>query len=492
MIKKLLAVSAALLLIMTLIPFSVEATPKSNAVSPDWPDGTFHGTWHNRTASGSLQGTIDQGRRDTLGTFTADWTNNATTGHVTGFFCGSLFLGRWEGANQSSLLVGHVATNATGFTGLLILQGHGLVRITGQYQASFLPALTGPYHIGVQSIPLVDPNRPEYFTADPTDVREFMVQLWYPRDPNASGPQDPYMDPLTFLWLKNQSPVPLITIPDTAYRFVHPHGQLNSQVAAGLHPVLVFSPGYDGVYQIYTSLIEDLASHGFVVAAINHPYVSGITVFPDGHTVDIATPPTDPVERAAFMNMSLRTIIGDAKFTLDFLTTLNATNSTFGGTLDLGRVGMLGHSFGGANTAVCCLEDARFKAGLTLDGYFDTGFLNGTISQPFLLMVQEARFANDSNTMFVWNHTTGDVFKVGITGSTHYAFTDVGTLLSHLVPLIPPRLLGFGTIAPKRMVNVTRAYEVTFFEVYLDGRPVQDLIDLSATFPEVMVDYRLA
>lgn len=439
--------------------------------------------------SGTLSGTFDQGRRNTIGTFSATWTTANTTEHLTGFFLGRLFFGTRNGTNQA--FFGHITTSDTNFTGRLLLQGEGLIRITGHYQASFLPALTGPYHIGVQSFHLVDPDRPENFTTDPMDVREFMVNLWYPLDPNASGTPDLYMDPPTFLWLKNQSPIPLISIPNNAYEFVHPHGHQGALIAPGLHPILVFSPGYDGVYQIYTSLIEDLASHGFVVAAINHPYVSGITVFPDGHTVDIATPPTDPVERVAFMNMSLRTIVEDAKTTIDFLTGLNATNSTFGGTLDLGCVGMFGHSFGGGNTGVCLLEDARVKAGLTLDGYFTPSFMNGTIDKPLLMMVQEARFANDSNTMYVWNHTSADVFKVGINGSTHYAFTDVGVLLSHLVPLIPPKLLGFGTIPPKRMVNLTRTYEVAFFEVYLDGRPLQDLLNLSARFPEAMVDYRL-
>jgi hypothetical protein len=455
--------------------------------TPDWPDGTFQGTWKTKTSNGTFQGLIEQGRRNTLGTFSATWSTNTS---CSGIYLGPILIGRWD-TNTSQTFIGMYLANAASMTGLLFDKSQGLIRFHAGYNASFLPALTGTYAIGAISFQVNDTDRPEYFTPDPNDTRTFMVNLWYPLDPNATGTQEYYMDPATFLWLKNQSPIPLFTIPNTGYRFVHPHAQASQDIAPGLHPVLIFSPGYDGVYQIYTSLIEDLVSHGFVIAAINHPYVSGVTVFPDGHTIDIATPPTDPVEQEAFMNMSLRSIVEDAKTTLDVVTEMNETDHAFAGSFDLGRVGIFGHSFGGGNTGVCLMEDARFKAGLTLDGFFNTGFLNGTITQPLCMMVQEARYGNDTNTQYVWNHAVSDTYVVGINGSTHYAFTDVGVLLSHLVPIIPPKILGFGTIPPKRMVNITRTFEVTFFEVYLNGRPRQDLIDLTTTFHEAMMDYKL-
>jgi len=224
---------------------------------------------------------------------------------------------------------------------------------------------------------------------------------------------------------------------------------------------------------------------------MNHPYVSGITVFPDGRTVGLASVPSDPVARTAFFNMSLRTIIEDAKFVLDTLTEMNASDPDFSGHFDLSRVGIYGHSFGGANTAVCCYEDSRFCVGLTLDGVFYRQFIPGNITTPFLMMFAEARLVNDSTIDYMWNHTSNDTFKMSILGSTHYAFTDVGVLLSHLVPLILPRILGFGKIPPKRMVNITKTFETAFFEVYLKGEPVETLLDLPSYFPEVEFDYKL-
>jgi dienelactone hydrolase len=299
------------------------------------------------------------------------------------------------------------------------------------------------------------------------------------------------MDAPTFQWLKGRSPIPLITIPNNANLFVRPHSRNETTIAPEMFPVVVFSPGYDGVYQIYTSFIEDLVSHGFVVVAINHPYVSGITVFPDGHTVGLAEVPTDPVARSAFFNMSLRTIVSDAKFVVDTITEMNQTDPDFTGRFDCSKIGMYGHSFGGANTAVCCYEDLRFRAGLTLDGVFYKQFIPGNITVPLLFMFAEARLVNDSTIRYMWDHASSDTFNMSIEGSTHYAFTDVGVLLSHLVPLIPPRLLLFGSIPPKRMVNITRTYITVFFEVYLKGAPLEQLLNLSAQFDEVQFAYKL-
>ena len=479
--------------VLILGSFAVSLPVFGKHAAPDWPDGTFHGTWSNQQDTGYLWGSLNQGRNPTHGILSGEWnTSNSTpTGRFSGIFTGRLLLGHWNttGTDGNVGFIAVLHLNETGFSGKILGGTQGLTAFSGTHDASFLPKTTGSYGIGVTSMYLRDASRPENFTTDPSDVREMMTQVWYPTQTN-NGNQSEYMDYPTFQWLKNRSPVPLITIPNNAYLFVRPHGRNNTPIAPGVFPVLIFSPGYDGVYQIYTSFIEDAISHGFVVVSINHPYVSGITVFPDGRTVGLATVPTDPTEQAAFFNMSLRTIVGDAKYVLDVVTEMNETDPVFAGHFDLSRVGMYGHSFGGASTAVCCFEDARFKAGLTLEGVYYPSFLPGNITVPFLMMFAEARLTNDSTVNYMWNHTKGDTARMTIAGSTHYAYTDVGVLLHHLVPLIPPKILGFGSIPPKRMVNITKTFTTTFFEVYLKGAPVETLLDLPSQFEEVQFEYK--
>jgi dienelactone hydrolase len=430
--------------------FSTAVSSVITRNSPDWSDGVFQGIWSKRNdnTSGFIWGSLNQGRRPTCGTFNSEWntTGNIETGTFNGIFYGIILIGRWTNiiTKETNRVIGLLRLNQSHFSARIINSKIGLLDISGTHDTSFLPKPTGSYGLGVKTMHLIDASRPENFTTDPSDVREMMIQLWYPTEPNNLGTRTEYMDYPTFQWLKNRSPVPLITIPNNAYLFVRPHGYNETNIAEGSFPVVIFSPGYDGVYQIYTSFIEDLVSHGFVVVSINHPYVSGITVFPDGRTIGLAEVPTDPVEQSEFFNMSLRTIVQDAKFVLDTIEDLNDTDPDFAGHFDLSQVGMYGHSFGGANTAVCCFEDTRFRAGLTLDGVFYQHFVPGNIDVPFLFMFAQARLSNDSTIMYMWNHTTSDTFKMNISGSTHYAFTDVGVLLSHLVPLIPPRLLLFG------------------------------------------------
>lgn len=481
---------------LILCSYSTAMTAAVQQNTPDWPDGTFHGIWANKNqeTSGSFWGSVNQGRRATRGTFSAEWNTSSGTeqGVCSGVFYGKIMLGTCKGTEEGKTtpLLGFLRLNDTHMTASVYSPGAGLITLNGVHDASFLPKPTGSSGIGIRSLHLVDSSRPEYFTPDPDDVREIMIQLWYPTEKNIQGTRAEYMDYPTFQWLKGRSPIPLVTIPNNAYLFVRPHGRNEPPIAEGMFPVVVFSPGYDGVYQIYSSFIEDLVSHGFVVVSINHPYVSGITVFPDGRTIGLAEVPADPVERSAFFNMSLRSIVQDAKFALDVITEMNQTDPEFSGHFDVSSVGMYGHSFGGANTATCCYEDARFRAGLTLDGVFYRDFIPGNITLPMFFMFAEARLVDDAMIQYLWNHTTNDTFRMSIAGSTHYAFTDVGVLLRHLVPVVPPRLLSFGSIAPKRMVNITRTYVTVFFEVYLKGEPVERLLDLSEQFDEVTVTYK--
>jgi len=455
-----------------------------------WFDGNFNGCWgeNKESIDGYIWGDLNFGRSQSLGRFYGQYniSDERSNGLINGIFRKHLLFGVIKNISDDSnhLFIGLLSFNKTGFKATIFCLGIQTIYINGRYEASFLPPITGPYGVGVKSMHLIDESRLEEFTPDnPDDYREMMIQIWYPIDKEILEPKIDYMDPPTFAWLKGRSPIPLFTIPDNAYQFVCPHGRNEVSISDDeqMYPVIIFSPGYDGVYQIYTSLIEDIVSNGFIVVSINHPYVSGITVFPDGR--EIYTSPDPPGD------LSLRSVVDDAKFVLDTITEINNSDPNFNSRFDLSKVGMYGHSYGGASTSICCYEDSRFSCGLTLDGVFYLEYISEGIDQPFLLMIADNRF-NDNNVQNMWDKLNNDGYKVQINGSTHYAFTDVGVLLKHLVPIIPPRLLGFGKIEPKNMVNITRKIELLFFEVYLKDRSVDDLINLLSSYEEVLYDVK--
>jgi dienelactone hydrolase len=460
--------------------------------TPEWYDGHFNGQFYRLfpASNGTISGTITLGKSSFRGTFSANWMLENTTGTAKGIFNKKIILGIIQ-ETTAFPFIGHLTVSPCSLTAIIWIPLKGVFSIYSHYDASFLYPPAGPFQIGVKNYHLIDESRLENFTEnDPNDVREMMVQIWYPLSTlNASHeyPTTSYMDAITFQWLKRRSPIPLVTIPDHAYQYVLPHGVVNPPIDT-VHspfPVIIFSHGYDGVYQIYTSLIEDLVSHGYIIVSINHPYIAGVTVFPDNRTVNVSVIPSDPTEREAWLTLGYRSVIEDAKFVLDVITEMNSSDPFFDGSFDLNHVGMYGHSFGGGATAGCCYEDTRFDAGLTLDGFSSADSIAGGLSTPMCMLVTGERFLNDSTLDDIWNNLTGNAYLVGIKGSQHYSYTDIGILLQHLLPLIPPNILGFGTIDQKRMINITVSIERAFFDVYLRGESPDVLISLLNQYSEI-------
>src|SRR5882672_11470224 len=106
------------------------------------------------------------------------------------------------------------------------------------------------------------------------------------------------------------------------------------------------------VREVYAAQLEDLASRGYVIAAISHPYDGIVTLFPDGRKInysDKRSPTTPSVEGEANLNQ-LEWHASDIRFVLVELTRANLASSSappFGGHIGLSHVGAFGHSLGG-------------------------------------------------------------------------------------------------------------------------------------------------
>ena len=79
------------------------------------------------------------------------------------------------------------------------------------------------------------------------------------------------------------------TTPLSSYQSVlWTHARLEGPIASHGHPfpVLLFNPAWTGRRTQNTFLAEELASHGYIVAGIDHTYNSGPVAFPDGRVVN--------------------------------------------------------------------------------------------------------------------------------------------------------------------------------------------------------------
>jgi dienelactone hydrolase len=230
-----------------------------------------------------------------------------------------------------------------------------------------LPAPSGPHAVGRVTWHIVSQDRPEQFTEDPDDTREIRADVYYPAEANSDAPAGVYIEPSIAEGATG--------MPAFFTSAIRPNWREGAKPAAGRPwPVLVFSPGIDGPPVFYTTLLEQIASHGYVVVALWHPYTTSRTIFPDGRIVEStfegngAMWTGDDAAREVPKQRVSEVWARDAVMALDEATRRNETDALLGGCFDLTRAGVFGHSFGGQNAAAAMTLDTRFRAGLNMDG----------------------------------------------------------------------------------------------------------------------------
>ena len=252
-----------------------------------------------------------------------------------------------------------------------------------QVQPSF-PKPSGPLDVGRIEIDVTDASREEGFTDDPSDKRRLLVSLYYPAAVPADGKHAAYGTPeLAAVW-------PFFN--EERRVWLSP-GFASVPIADGRFPVLLFSPGIGNLTLYYSSLLYEIASRGFVIAALWHPYGTEVVAFPDGTVLRSnragGMNGVPPGEQGAKLERLGAVWADDQRFVLDQLAAWNTQHSVLRGHLDLQRVGAFGHSLGGAAAAQAAYVDRRIDAAINMDGaMFGTVTTEGS-RVPFLLLEAE-------------------------------------------------------------------------------------------------------
>jgi predicted dienelactone hydrolase len=355
------------------------------------------------------------------------------------------------------------------------------------------PSPTGPYPVGTFSLMLTDDSRHELYSGNLQDPRRIMVQIWYPADPKPGTPLSPWVDhPKIFgPAIARILHLPAFFLDHLKYARTQSYLDAPVSSARASYPVLLFSHGWTGFRAQNTYQVQELASHGYIVAAVQHTYGAAVTVFPDGSIVPYdpqALPdgaPTDVYDAAA--NKLVDQWAGDLGFVLDTLTQMNASDGQHGlqGRLDLTRVGVFGHSTGGGAAVEFCARDPRCQAGLGEDAFLTPvsgSVLDTGLRQPFLFLYSEEWSHKEKNVgLFGRLYAHSDrATTATILGTKHYDFTDL--------PLLTPLAARLGLKGPidgRRVMYIVDAYSLHFFDKYLLGRPTDLLDGPSAQFLEV-------
>ncbi len=364
---------------------------------------------------------------------------------------------------------------------------------------------TGPYAIGTTTYHVVDGDRSELFTSDPDARRELMVQVSYPAREAPASPRAPYLPDADVVLpaLARFLGVPASTL--DPLRDVVTNAVASAPVAdeESTYPVLIMLVGIKGSYrQLQTFQVEELVSHGYIVAALDQPTSVAMVRFPDGREVAYDERWAPP--HSAFLDAHIPYLAHDVMFTLDQLAAFDREdpNGILTGRLDLERVGLVGHSLGAVVGGEACHLDRRFRGAVLEDAAMHADVVRDGLRQPTMFITRDADSMRlERRTAGGWPETDIDEtlstmrsvyerlpnggYYVQVPGMFHLDMTDAH-LLSSLVPW--PGLAG--PIGAERAHHIVNAYSLAFFEKELRGRRAPLLDGPPEGFPEVVFEHR--
>jgi dienelactone hydrolase len=347
---------------------------------------------------------------------------------------------------------------------------------------------TGKYGIGTSQYHWVDASRKE-LNDEQDAYRELMVYVYYPIDDKNKKATMPYdKDALArqkaFVYLKSKIPPILLTGWDS----LKTYAQNNNNVARAKseYPVIIISNSASTMVQHYSWLLEELASHGYIVVGVNHPYMASITRFPDGRVINSLIAHKKSIskqEYEAWKQQQTSTCTGDIDFVVTKLEELTTSLGILHERLDLNRVGIAGHSFAGDIALLAGSSNKTIHAIVNMDGG-ERVFRYNKIKEPFtvpcLMILGEKSHqwrgecgVNDLKTLDAFcNEHKQNVSKITLQDVGHGVFGDLPILLnSTLFTRITSYVFDFDldASAPKgcKAIDRTSISVIDFFDKHL-------------------------
>ncbi|MFE6426882.1 MULTISPECIES: alpha/beta hydrolase family protein [Streptomyces] len=341
-----------------------------------------------------------------------------------------------------------------------------------------LPRPAGPHPVGRRTLHLVDRDRTDPWVPTARG-RELMVSVSYPARSAGTGTPAPYMtveEARLLLEARGLGGV----VPASTLAGTRTHARVGAAPARGRFPLVLLSPGFGMPRATLTSLADDLAARGYVVAAVDHAHESVGTEFPGGRVPPcVACEEVDPgPEQAAVV----RGRAADLSFVIDELTD-GRRAASLSRMIDSRRIAAAGHSMGGAAAAATMAVDRRVRAGVDLDGNFfvdDAGA--GIGRRPFMMLGAENTHTPGGDITDwdgAWDRLHGWKRWLTVRGAGHFSFTDLPWLGKRLGLPDPTPL------PAERSWEITRDHVGAFLDLHLRGIPQPLLDGPTAAHPEV-------
>ena len=363
------------------------------------------------------------------------------------------------------------------------------------FAVNFAPSITGNYSVGTKTILLTDSSREEVFTKDHSDFRSFPVRIWYPAEQGKN--RKPY-------WVNSKEMSNAWAV-SNGYNFlsflwshlkrVKTYSYNNAELKTDdeKYPVIIFSHDYWQSSEFNVFLMEELASHGYIVLSISHEYENAFSVYPD-NSIKIFSKENEKVKKRFNENSkqeinyilnnisrmkdsteqkklwekyygllpnwmeSCKIWVDDIQFVIDEIEKFHL--SEFIKVIDTSKIAVMGYSFGGGVSGLVALNNNRVKAFVNMDGYLYAHNQNKNIQVPTLFMLSEK---HDDYDDFYLERAEAPFFSVSIANSRPYNFTDMAILAE-----LGLKITGNLYDAPaKNMTWVIYKYVVGFLNYYL-------------------------
>lgn len=262
------------------------------------------------------------------------------------------------------------------------------------------------------------------------------------------------------------------------------------------YPLVVFSHGAFGFSRSNYSTFAQLASNGYVVASIGHTYHAFYTLDTSGKLItadagfinkasEINTVHDTQHEEEIYHITSgwMKLCTSDENFVIDTILeqSINSNADAIFSMIDTEKIGLMGHSLGGASSAQIGRERDDIDAVIVLDGTMlgeEVAFENNAVVLnnkpypiPLLNVYAEDHYTNskesvgDAYNNFYATRNAVNAYETVFKNSGHLNFTDL--------PLFSPTLaqiLGIGTIDERYCIETTNRVVLEFFGSYLKDK----------------------
>ncbi|CAM1509581.1 Fc.00g033200.m01.CDS01 [Cosmosporella sp. VM-42] len=357
--------------------------------------------------------------------------------------------------------------------------------------AIVLPNPIGPYPVAMRVHSLTDSSRIDPYANNTSQHRRVLLSIFWPVDGTKSCSSETvsYMPPATagvYGQLAGSIGLSNETFGAFELEFCRVGGIKGCKANAknSRYPLVLFSPGGGNSRLLYSAIARSVASQGYVVVAVDHPYDADIVEFPDGTIITEADiPETDPA-----LEMAAKVRSKDLSFVISQFqkpTSREAMIEGLPGTIDLDKIIAIGHSLGGASSAQAMLSDSRVLGGADLDGRFFNPVMSQGLDRPFMLLGRPKHRTEDTTWIQFWKHLRGPKIEMEVAGTLHGSFTDLPLLVGALD--LPKEYQSavesfVGTVDGVRMQQILAKTLSGFFTLILQGKskPLLETVQHSA------------